>query len=283
MQARKAATYVAAALLTACAGDGAGLDQNGRPGGGAPTPLLPEFDSIQSNVLTPICATCHSGAAAPLGLRLDAGASYAMLVNAPSVEAPSLKRVTPGNPDASYLIHKIEGTATAGGRMPLGGPALTAEVIAIIRQWIANGAQPAAVAPAATTAQRFTTLDAVWPESGAELLEPPREIVLSSDAELDTTLLDAGVVSLRRSGGDGDFDNGNEYVISAEINVRSLEPTVIALVAPAEQWVTDRYELRVSGGPPVALADRAARPIDGDHDGAPGGDFVLLFDVEAEK
>ena len=99
----------------------------------------------------------------------------------------------------------------------------------------------------------------------------------------DTTLLDASVVSLRRSGGDGDFNNGNEYVINAEINVRSLEPTIIALVAHAEQWVPDRYELRVSGGPPIALADRAARPIDGDHDGEPGGDFVLLFDVEAEK
>jgi len=133
MHTGKAATCVAAALLTACAGDGSGLDPNGRPGDGAPAPLLPEFESIQSNVFTPICAPCHSGAAAPLGLRLDAGASYAMLVNAPSVEAPTLKRVAPGNPDTSYLIHKIEGTATAGGRMPLGGPALTAEAIAVIR------------------------------------------------------------------------------------------------------------------------------------------------------
>src|SRR5262245_22750717 len=124
MCARKAATYVAAALLSACAGDGTGLDSNGRPGDGSPTPLLPEFESIQSNVFTPICAPCHSGAAAPLGLRLDAGASYAMLVNASSVEAPSLRRVAPGNPDASYLIHKIAGTASAGGRMPLGGPPL---------------------------------------------------------------------------------------------------------------------------------------------------------------
>src|SRR5262245_22384580 len=140
MRARKAATYVAAALLTACAGDGSGLDQNGRPGDGGATALLPEFESIQTHVFTPICATCHSGAAAPLGLRLDAGASYAMLVNAPSVEAPALNRITPGNPDASYLIHKIEGTAAAGGRMPLGGPALPAETIAVIRQWITDGA-----------------------------------------------------------------------------------------------------------------------------------------------
>jgi hypothetical protein len=234
-------------------------------------------------VLTPVCAPCHSGAAAPLGLRLDAGASYAMLINAPSVEAPSLGRVTPGNPDASYLIQKIEGTAAVGGRMPLGGPALPAETIAIIRQWITGGAPAAADPAAATSGQKITSLDVIWPVSGAELRSPPREILLTSNAEIDTTLLDAGVVSLRRSGGDGGFTDGNEAVLSAELSVRSLEPTVIALIAPAAQWVPDRYELRVSGSPPLALADRAARPIDGDGDGVPGGDFVLTFDVEAER
>jgi hypothetical protein len=274
---------VVATLLVACAGNGNGLDGNGRPGTGETAPLVPQLASIQSKVFTPICTTCHSGAAAPLGLRLDEGASYAMLVNSPSAEAPSLNRVTPGNPDASYLIQKIEGTAMAGGRMPLGGPALPAETIAIIRQWIADGASASAAAAATMSATKSAKLDAEWPMPGAALRESPREIVLTSNVELDTTLLDAGVVSLRRSGGDGDFGNGNERVIPATINLRSLEPTVIALVAPDDQWVSDRYELRVSGGSPVALADRAGRPIDGDGDGVPGGDFVLTFDLETER
>lgn len=280
---RAAATCVAAVVLAACAGEGDGLDQNGRPTSNGPAPLLPQFASIQSNVFTPICTTCHSGAAAPLGLRLDAAASYAMLVNAPSVQVPSLDRVTPGNPDASYLIRKIEGMATTGGRMPLNGPALPVNTIAVIRQWIADGAQLSATAPAAVGATKVTSLDAVWPMSGAALGESPREIVLTSSAELDTTLLDAGVVNLRRSGGDGDFSNGNEHAIRVAISVRSLDPTVITLAAPGQRWVADWYELRVSGGPPVALADRASRPIDGDHDGAPGGDLVLLFVVEEAK
>jgi hypothetical protein len=218
-----------------------------------------------------------------LGLRLDAGASYAMLVSAPSVEAPSLKRVTPGNPDASYLVHKIEGTATVGSRMPLGGPSLPMETIAVIRQWIVDGAQQAAVSAAATSAQQLTRLDSAWPLPAAKLSAPPREILLTSNGEIDTTLLDAGVLSLRRSGGDGDFHNGNEQVISVTLSLRSLEPSVIAIIAPAEQWVADWYELRISGGPPLALADRAARPIDGDRDGVPGGDFVLRFQLEMEK
>ncbi len=287
MKTRLLATASAVALLTACAGDGSGLDQNGRPTSGAPAVLTPEFASIQANVFTPICTTCHSGAAAPLGLRLDEGASFAMLVNTPSVQVPSSNRVVPGNPDASYLIQKLEGTAPVGGRMPLVGPALTAETIAVIRQWIADGAQPSGLATGtalSSTAAKGSeaepaSLDAAWPLQGARLSEAPREIVLMSTAELDTTLFEAGVATLRRSGGDGDFTGGNEHLMRTAIRVRSLDPTVIAFLVPAEDWTADRYELRVSGGAPVALTDRAARPIDGDGDGMPGGDFVLTFDV----
>ncbi len=40
------------------------------------------------------------------------------------------------------------------------------------------------------------------------------------------------------------------------------------------------YRLRISGTAPIAMADLQAQPIDGDGDGAPGGDFVLRFTVE---
>ena len=43
------------------------------------------------------------------------------------------------------------------------------------------------------------------------------------------------------------------------------------------------YELRVSGAGPVALTDLAGQPIDGDGDGAAGGDFVLRFTVETTR
>ena len=87
-------------LLAGCGGSGEGLDQNGRPddgnGGGSGSTLTPDLQSIQEHVFTPICSVCHAGAAAPLGFRLDAGSAFAMLVNAPSVEVPSLRRVSPG-------------------------------------------------------------------------------------------------------------------------------------------------------------------------------------------
>jgi hypothetical protein len=55
-------------------------------------------------------------------------------------------RVVAGNPDASYLVMKLEGTHLAnggsGGQMPFGAPPLPPEQIAKVRQWIAEGAKP---------------------------------------------------------------------------------------------------------------------------------------------
>jgi hypothetical protein len=283
MRMRRAGACSTALLLAACAGDGDGLDENGRPIEGSEDVLAPELSSIQSKVFTPICTSCHAGSAAPLGLRLEADAAYAMLVNAPSAEVPGLLRIAPGNPDASYLIHKLEGTATVGGRMPLNGPPLPAETIAVIRQWISDGAPQSASLPATSSQTKAATLDAVWPLPDSVMHESARSVVLSASMTLDTTILDAGVVTLRRSGGDGDFLNGDEQVLHASIVVRSSSPTVLALTAPASEWVADRYELRVSGGSPLALADLASRPIDGDGNGEPGGDFVLRFIVEETR
>jgi hypothetical protein len=281
MRTQTVAACISFAVLIGCAGNGEGLDENGRPidegggGGGGGGELTPDFASIQANVLTPICTGCHSGAAAPLGLRLEEGASYALLVNAPSTEVPTLLRVAPGDPDSSYLIQKLEGTAAVGGRMPLGGSPLPAETIAVIRQWIAEGA----AAPAAAGDSEPIEISAAWPLDGAVLKRAPA-IVLAAHSEIDASLLEAGTLKLRRSGGDGDFTNGNEVELAASVELRSLTPTVFAVKTLPDDWTEDRYELRVSGGAPLALASLNAVPIDGDADGTAGGDFVLSFTVE---
>jgi hypothetical protein len=148
------------ALVACGAGDGAGLDQNGQPlgsaGGGAgggggggggftlpPVPgLQPTLASIQANVFSIDCAVpgCHGGAAAQQGLRLDPGFAYGNLVSVASPRDPNLIRVIPGDPNNSFIIHKLEGTQTLGDRMPDGGPYLPQSTIDVIRQWIAAGA-----------------------------------------------------------------------------------------------------------------------------------------------
>ena len=102
---------------------------------------------IQDNVFSVSCATagCHSGPAGnvlPTGMDLtSADASFNALVGVASLQQPAILRVAPGDPDNSYLVQKLEGTAATGARMPaIGGP-LDQTVIDDIRQWISDGAQ----------------------------------------------------------------------------------------------------------------------------------------------
>ena len=101
---------------------------------------------LQAQVFTPLCSGCHNGtqpAGGPLpgSQNLTAGNTFTNIVGVASLEQPGLMRVKPGDPDNSYLIHKVEGTAgITGSRMPLGGPALSQDTINQIRAWISSGA-----------------------------------------------------------------------------------------------------------------------------------------------
>ena len=77
------------------------------------------------------------------GLNLLEGASYQALVGVASTGKPGATRVIPGNPDGSYIIHKVEGRSDiVGVRMPRGnGPFLTEGQVRIIRRWIELGAK----------------------------------------------------------------------------------------------------------------------------------------------
>ncbi len=101
-----------------------------------------DFDGQIQIIFILRCTGCHSGPAAPHGLDLSNGQAHGNLVNVPSAEVPSLMRVKPGDPNNSYLVQKVEGTAAVGGRMPLGFDPLSSEQIALIREWISEGANP---------------------------------------------------------------------------------------------------------------------------------------------
>jgi hypothetical protein len=115
-----------------------------------PTPNLePTFTSIQRDILQATdtsgrlaCVNCHNGVNVFAPGNFTAGNAYASLVGVTSVQKPSLRRVDPGNPESSYILHKLEGRSDiVGQRMPRGtGPFLTDGQILVIRRWIELGA-----------------------------------------------------------------------------------------------------------------------------------------------
>jgi len=118
-----------------------------------PTPdLVPTFASIQRDIFSApdssgrvACTGCHTsvGRTPSAGLDLAGAGAHAQLVNAASNGKPGAVRVIPGDPENSYLIHKLEGRSTINGlRMPRGttGPFLTDGQMRVIKRWIELGA-----------------------------------------------------------------------------------------------------------------------------------------------
>ena len=118
-------------LFAACGG---AVDETG--------PLRPTLGSIQGRVFNRTCggSNCHLDVIKESGLSLKPGESHRSLVNAPSAQIVGVRLVAPGDPEASYLVRKLEGRGLVGDRMPLGKSPLTREEIDVIREWIRRGA-----------------------------------------------------------------------------------------------------------------------------------------------
>lgn len=262
----KGISCVAATLLmAACAGSGEGLDANGEPIAPGPPPNS-DFQEIQATIFTPICTGCHTGANAPQGLRLDAANSYAMLVNVASAEVPSLLRVNPGNPNTSYLVQKIQGSAAVGGRMPLGGPALSQAQIDLVRRWISAGAPQSSSPPA-----QLKVTSSI-PGPGEKTQAGLQRLTVIFNSDVDASLVGANTFVLR--------DAFDQEIPLAGARVPAGRSTVVELTL-AGALDAGSYQLEVRGSGPVALADNAGRVLDGDGDGASGGDALIPFDVNA--
>lgn len=118
-----------------------------------PTPnLTPTFASIQREIFNTqdssgrlACIQCHTnvGRTPTGGLNLLEGLSYQALVGVASAQKAGAIRVVASNPDNSYLLKKLIGSADiTGARMPRSnGPYLTDGQISIIRRWIELGAK----------------------------------------------------------------------------------------------------------------------------------------------
>jgi mono/diheme cytochrome c family protein len=229
-------------LIAGCsAGSGKDLDESGRPIGEGPDPGdAPTLANIQARVFSPICIQCHIGAGAPQGLRLDEVNAFNDLVGVRSREV-DLLRVDPFNPDDSYLVRKIEGTASAGGQMPLGGPVLPDEDIMLIRQWVLEGA--------------MNTPSAAAGQSKVQAVQVGRSSIrVAFTQELDASTVHRGTVVLIRSDGVAVRD----YTVSiAPMNARAV---LLQLSDGALDGTV--YRLALNSDDAVRLLDLSGHPVE---------------------
>ena len=277
------ASAALAALIGCSGGDGPGSGGSPPPPPPPPPPSLSAvFSDIQANVFTPNCATsgCHVGAGAPQGLQLDATNSFALLVGVASSEVPAVLRVAAGDPDNSYLIQKLEGTAAAGAQMPLGRTPLPQATIDVLRQWITDGAIDDR-APASTPI-RVSSLSVV---PGSVLTTSPTEIIAGFDREPDASTVNVNTFTLVASGGDATFNDGNEIAITAaSITVPAANNQTAIFDLGAMTLVDDSYQVSLLGSGPSLILDLDANALDGEFagtfpsgDGTAGGNFQSEF------
>jgi hypothetical protein len=269
-----------AIIIGACAGNGEGLDANGRPlapGGNMSLPLSDDFESLQENIFTPICSVCHAGASAPQGLRLDAANSYNLLVGVPSTEVPSILRVKPGDPDNSYIIQKLEGHAAVGAQMPFGcptsQPCLSTSTIAFIREWITNGA-PSASASGVDTPFAITS---IVPDDAEVLTSPPPQVMVAFNHDMDASQLGTYAVHIEELG------NGvSPRVLQrmpARLGVSSANLRAL-MIWPSRPLTGGHYRVVMDAGASAQFSDIAGQTIAAGAADEFGDPVISNFDVE---
>ena len=114
--------------------------ERGQGAAGSVSPVA--YGQIQTLFNNAGCTGCHPGVNPAIDLQ--AGHSYDSLVNRAALEDPSYAYLVAGDPDKSFLYLKVAGFGDAGqvgGRMPFGQPPLSADQVALLRNWISQGAR----------------------------------------------------------------------------------------------------------------------------------------------
>lgn len=282
------------ALASCSAGNGENLDENGQPiviaevtetavdetptdqaQDQTPVVVASAFGEIQSTIFTPICMECHGVIGGSAGLSLAAPGSFANIVGVSSTQVSSLSRISPNDPDNSYLVQKIEGIAAVGGQMPLGGPPLPQESIDLVRQWVTDGALPD-TEEALAFAPRVASVSI---SNNAVVDQIPNVMSIVWTSPIDNNSLNTSTISLQRSGGDGSFTDGNEVAVDVVI-AETNNPFVTKVIPTELKSVDDDFQLRIIGDGDIYARAADARAIDGNNDGVAGGNYSHYFTIE---
>ncbi len=237
----------------------------------------PNFSEIQAGLFTPSCSGCHGGGNPSGGLNLEAANSYANLVGIDSTAAAGTQRVNAGNPDMSYLIQRLEGTS--GALMPPSGMIPQAD-IDMVREWITAGAIDDTV-----VVLDPIQVSSLTPAPNATLTTVPMQIVAGFTRDLDVSTVNAMTYTLTASGGDGNFNSGNEVQITAAgIMVPGANQSSAVFDLTGVALADDTYRVTLFGSGANMIMDLDANALDGEFsgafpsgDGTAGGDFIAQF------
>jgi hypothetical protein len=205
-----------------------------------------------------------------------------LLVGVSSAQEPAFQRVEPFDANDSYLIRKLEGRISVGGRMPLGGTPLPQADINVIRQWITDGALRS---PAPVTGP--IRVSSLAPLPGATEPSPPLSIMAIFDRELDATSVNATTFFVERSGGDSTFGDGNEVaIVPVSVTVPAANLTTAVFDMSTAPRVEDAYRVTLVGTGPAMILDLGSNALDGEFagtfpsgNGVQGGNFIATFRV----
>ena len=135
-------------LVVACDDEPEDEDSNGESESSTTEPMPVDYATQIQPIFNTWC-TCHlqggSGEMVAPTLTLNEEFSHQELVGTASTAVPSMARIEPGDPDASYLWHKIhdsqESVGGGGTEMPPGDMLPDGEM-ELIEHWIRGGALP---------------------------------------------------------------------------------------------------------------------------------------------
>lgn len=101
-------------------------------------------DDIQP-IFNAKCISCHSEGSfagiVGIDMRLAEGQAYDSIVNQPSSQNTSFTLIEPGDADSSLLFLKVSSNdPPVGSTMPLIGQTLSPDELALLRDWIDQGA-----------------------------------------------------------------------------------------------------------------------------------------------
>ena len=101
---------------------------------------VPTFTELEQEVFGVSCAfsSCHGAGAG--GLDLDGETDYGRLVGVSSTVVEDAVLVVPGDPGASYLLSKMEGSDGIAGDIMPPGTGMDPGTVEGVRAWIAAGA-----------------------------------------------------------------------------------------------------------------------------------------------